>query len=49
MKINYRLRPLSQDEQEYITMILFEEIELQAWFALTFVPMMNEEVFLTLQ
>ena len=48
MKINYRLRQLSQDEQEYITMILFEEIELQTWFALTFVPMMNEEVFLPL-
>ena len=49
MKINYRLRLLSRTEHEYIEMILFEEIELQRWFAVRYNPMMNEEVFLTLQ
>ena len=49
MKINYRLRQLSRSEQEYIEMILLEEIELQGWFAVTYNPMMNEETFLTLQ
>jgi hypothetical protein len=49
MKITYRLRRLSQNEQEYILMILSEEVELQSWFTVTYNPMMNEEVFLTLQ
>lgn len=49
MKINYRLRQLSTNEQEYIAMILSEEIDLQSWFAVTYNPTMREEVFLTLQ
>ena len=49
MKINYRLRPLSHDEQEFLTMVLFKEIEIQSWFAVSFSFPMNEEVFLTLQ
>ena len=49
MKINYHLRKLSQSEQELFAVVLLEEIELQNWFAVTFNPMMNEEVFLTIQ
>jgi hypothetical protein len=49
MRIQYRRRQLSRSEQEYVEMILFEEIELQSWFAVAFNPMMNEEALLTLQ
>ena len=49
MKINYRLRQLSQCEQEYFTMVLHEEIEMQRWFGIAHCPLMCEEVLLTLQ
>jgi len=49
MNIIYRFRRLSRNEQEYVSMILSEEIELQSWFTVTYNPMMNDEVFLTLQ
>lgn len=49
MKIHYHFRQLSRDEEENITMVLFEEIELQRWFVVEFNVLMDEEVFLALQ
>jgi hypothetical protein len=49
MKINYRLRQLSQYEREYFAMVLGEEIDMQKWFGIAYCPLMFEEVFLTLQ
>lgn len=49
MKIQYRLRNLPRFEQELIAMVMFEEIELQKWFAVTCSTLMGQEVLLTLQ
>jgi len=49
MKMEYRFNPLSKDERELLEMILLEEMDVQAWFAITFSSTFNEEVFLTIQ
>ena len=49
MKMQYRFAELSKDERELHEMILMEEIDVQAWYAITFSSIFAEEVFLTVQ
>ncbi len=49
MKKQYRFVELSKGEREYHEMILMEEIEVQAWYAITYSSIFGEEVFLTIQ
>ena len=49
MKMQYRFAELSKEEKEYHEMILLEEIDVQAWYAITYSKIFNEEVFITVQ
>ena len=49
VKKQYRFVELSKGEREYHEMILMEEIEVQAWFAITYSSIFAEEIFLTIQ
>ena len=49
MKKTYRFSPLSKDEREYLEMIMLEEMDVQAWYAVTFSTMFGEEVFVCIQ
>jgi hypothetical protein len=49
MKINYSFPRLSQGEREYLEMVLLEEIEMQSWFAVTYMRSLGGEIFLMLQ
>jgi hypothetical protein len=49
MKKQYRFVELSRGEREYHEMILIEEIEIQAWYAITYSSIFAEEVFLAIQ
>ena len=49
MKINYSFPRLSQTEREYLEMVLLEEMEMQAWFAVTISKALGGELFLMLQ
>lgn len=49
MKKQYRFLELSREEKEYHEMILMEEIDLQAWYAITYSTVFGEEVFMTVQ
>jgi hypothetical protein len=49
MYLNYFFANLSSSERELLEMILLEEMEIQAWFTVTFSSMMGEEIFITLQ
>jgi hypothetical protein len=49
MKMQYRFAELSKGERELHEMILMEEIDVQAWYAITFSSIFGEEVFLTVQ
>ena len=49
MYLNYYFANLSSAERELLEMILLEEMEIQAWFSVTFSSMLGEEIFLTLQ
>jgi hypothetical protein len=49
MKKVYRFEQLSKDEREFLEMILMEEIEVQAWYAVTYSCIMSEEVFICIQ
>lgn len=49
MKKRYHFSELSKDEREYLEMILMEEIDIQAWYAITYSSIFAEEVFLTTQ
>lgn len=45
----YRFSELSKGEREFLEMILMEEIDVQAWYALTYSCIMSEEVFMCIQ
>lgn len=49
MKMHYRFAELSKDEREFYEMILMEEVDVQAWYAITFSNIFGEEIFLTVQ
>jgi len=49
MKKQYRFFDLSQEEKEYHEMILLEEIDVQAWFAIAYSSIFSEEMFVTVQ
>jgi hypothetical protein len=49
MKINYSFPRLSQGEREYLEMVLLEEMEMQSWFAVTYMRSLGGEIFLMLQ
>ncbi len=49
MKMHYRFSPLSKDERELLETILLEEMDVQAWYAVTFCCIFGEEIFLTIQ
>jgi hypothetical protein len=49
MKKQYRFVELSRGEREYHEMILMEEIEVQAWYAITYSSIFAEEVFIAIQ
>jgi hypothetical protein len=49
MKKSYRFGQLSKGEREFLEMILMEEIDVQAWYALTYSCILSEEVFMCVQ
>jgi hypothetical protein len=49
MYSNFYFADLSRHERELLEMILLEEMEIQAWFAVTYSCIMGEEILLTLQ
>ena len=49
MKKKYRFTELSKDEREYLEMILLEEVDVQAWYSVTFSSTFGEEVILAIQ
>jgi hypothetical protein len=49
MKINYSFPRLSQNEREYLEMVLLEEMEMQNWFAVTSSKAFGGELILMLQ
>jgi hypothetical protein len=49
MKRLYRFGQLSKGEREFLEMILMEEIDVQAWYALTYSCILSEEVFMCVQ
>lgn len=49
MKRKYRFSELSKDEKEFLEMILLEEIDVQAWFSITYSSIFCEEIILAVQ
>lgn len=49
MKKSYRFSELSKAEREYLEMILMEEIDIQAWYAVTYSAIIGDEVFMCVQ
>ncbi len=49
MYTNYYFAALSRRERELLEMILLEEMDIQAWFTVTYSVVMGGEIFLTLQ
>lgn len=48
-KKQYRFGQLSKGEREFLEMILMEEIDVQAWYAVMYSVIMSEEVFMCAQ
>jgi hypothetical protein len=49
MKKSYRFNQLSKGEKEFLEMILMEEIDVQAWYAITYSCILSGEVFMCVQ
>jgi hypothetical protein len=49
MRKVYRFGQLSKGERELLETILMEEVEVQAWYAVTYSVIMSEEVFICVQ
>ncbi len=49
MRKQYKFAELSKEEKEYHEMILLEEVDVQAWFAIAFSSIFDEELFVTVQ
>jgi hypothetical protein len=49
MKKLYRFNELSKNEREFLEMILMEEIDVQAWYAITYSCVLSDEVFMCIQ
>jgi hypothetical protein len=49
MRKVYRFGQLSKVEREYLETVLMEEIEVQAWYAVTYSVILSEEVFMCVQ
>jgi hypothetical protein len=49
MKKKYQFSELSKSEKEYHEMILMEEIDIQAWYAITYSKIFGEELILAVQ
>lgn len=49
MKKLYRFNELSKGEREFLEMILMEEIDVQAWYAITYSCILSDEVFMCIQ
>lgn len=48
-KMEYRFGPFSQKERELWGEIMMDEMEVQAWFAVTHSTVLGEEIFMTTQ
>ena len=49
MRMKYRFVQLSKNEQELLEMILMDEIDLQAWYTVTYSGIFGEEILLAIQ
>ena len=49
MKKQYRFAELSKGEREFHEMILMEEVDNQAWYAIAYSSIFAEEIFLPVQ
>lgn len=49
MKRAYRFTQLSKDEQEFLEMVLMEELGQQVWVAIAYSVIMSEEIFISMQ
>lgn len=48
MPKRYILRQMRKEELEELEQILSEQIEIQAWYAIRFVKMWNQEIIITM-
>lgn len=49
MNISYSFALISKDEQEKLTYVFLEELELQDWYAITYLALFGGEIFLFTQ
>ena len=49
MRKVYRFGQLSKGERELFEMVLMEEIDIQAWYAVTYSVIMSDELFMCIQ
>ena len=49
MRRRYTFAHLSKWEREFLEAVLMEEVEIQAWFAVTWCDLLGEETLVTLQ
>lgn len=49
MKRKYHFTELSKSEREYLEMVLLEEMDIQAWYCITYSKLFDEELILTVQ
>ena len=47
--MRYQFAELSKQDKEFHEMVLFEELDMQSWYALAYSTTFGEEVFLPLQ
>jgi hypothetical protein len=49
MRMKYRFVQLSKNEQELLEMILMDEIDVQAWYTVTYSGIFGEELLIAIQ
>ena len=49
MKKEYRFVALSKLEREYHELVLIEEVDIQAWYAITYCSIFGEEILVIVQ
>ena len=48
-RVRYQFDELPKKEKEYHEMVLLEEIDLQAWYAIVYSQIFEEEIFVPVQ
>lgn|GEM_PF-7058960 len=48
-RITYRVRMLSPREKERLQETLFDELEIQSWFSITYISLWDTEIAISIQ